>query len=61
MNSIQLITLIKTGAVVNETEHKIYHSSFRKGWRKLLSNNVSWCAVKRKGLVAFINGTYRAV
>lgn len=47
MNKAKLIELMKTGAVFNFLEFKIYHPSFRKGFRSLTAADVSWVAAEK--------------
>jgi hypothetical protein len=47
MNKDTIVNLLESGAYFNSSESKIYHSSFKKGWRKLKSSNISWQAVDR--------------
>jgi hypothetical protein len=48
MNKAKLIELLKDGAVFDTNEEKFYHSSFRKGWRKLTYSNISWQSVRHE-------------
>ena len=48
MNKAKMIELLETGAFFDWKECKFFHSSFRKGFRKIASNNISWQAVKRE-------------
>ena len=47
MNKDTLISLFETGAYFVVREYRIYHPSFRKGWRKLTPGNISLCAAER--------------
>lgn len=47
MNRDSIIKLMLDGAYFDARDSKIYHSSFRKGWRKLTTGNISWQAVDR--------------
>jgi hypothetical protein len=58
MNKAKMIELLESGAFYNWIEGKFYHPSFRKGFRKVASNNISWEAVKR---VHGLFGTNRLV
>jgi hypothetical protein len=48
MDKAKLIELLETGATFNWLEQKLFHPSFRKGWRKLQISNISWRAVERE-------------
>ena len=48
MNKTTIIELLEDGAYFCANEYKLFHPSFRKGWRKLTSNNISWVAVMRE-------------
>jgi hypothetical protein len=48
MNSQKILDLLLDGAYLNSTEYKFYHPSFRKGWRKMSSNNISFSAAESK-------------
>jgi hypothetical protein len=48
MNKAKLIELLETGATFDHKEQKLFHSSFRKGWRKMTYSNISWQAVVRE-------------
>jgi hypothetical protein len=48
MNKALIINLLEDNGYFSETESKLFHSSFRKGWRKLTSSNISWSAVERE-------------
>jgi len=58
MDKAKMINLLEDGAFFNWMEGKFYHPSFRKGYRKIASNNMSWEAVKR---IHGIFGTNRIV
>ena len=47
MNKEKIIELLVDGAAFNGKEEKFYHSSFRKGWRKLTIHIISWQAVEK--------------
>lgn len=47
MNKDKIIELLEDGAYFDSLDSKFYHPSFRKGWRKMTSSNISWWAVKR--------------
>ncbi len=63
MNKIKLIELMKTGAVFNVAEFKIYHPSFRKGYRSLTSADISWVAAKKElgSNLSYSNGVYKFI
>ena len=46
MNKDKFIELLKDGASMDELADKFFHPSFRKGWRKIRSSNISWWAAK---------------
>jgi hypothetical protein len=46
MNKAKFIELLKDGASMDVLNDKFYHPSFRKGWRKVTSGNISWWAAK---------------
>lgn len=48
MNKSQIIALLEDGAYFDRLAEKFFHHSFRKGWRKMKSSNVSWCAVENQ-------------
>jgi hypothetical protein len=48
MNSQKILDLLLDGAYLNSTEYKFYHPSFRKGWRKMSSSNISFSAAETK-------------
>lgn len=48
MNKAKIIELLETGATFDRKEQKLFHSSFRKGWRKMTDTNISWQAVVRE-------------
>jgi hypothetical protein len=47
MNKDKMIELLEDGAYFDLLDEKFFHPSFRKGWRKITSGNISWWAVKR--------------
>lgn len=47
MNKALLTNLFETGAIFDAKTDRLYHSSFRKGFRKLRYSNMSWIAVLR--------------
>jgi hypothetical protein len=47
MNKDKIIELLEDGAYFDLLNSKIFHSSFRKGWRKMTSGNISWSAAQR--------------
>ena len=47
MNKDTIIALLKDGAYFNSTEDRFYHPSFRKGYRKMHSSDISFMAAKR--------------
>lgn len=56
MNKDQIIKLLEDGAYLNAATYQFFHPSFRKGFRKLSSSNISWLAVER---VHGVGGTNR--
>jgi hypothetical protein len=48
MNSQRILDLLLDGAYLNSAEYKFYHPSFRKGWRKMSSHNISFSAAESK-------------
>lgn len=48
MNKAKIIELLTDGAVFDTAEQKLYHPSFRKGWRKMATSDISWQAVNRE-------------
>jgi hypothetical protein len=48
MNSTKIIELLRDGATFDALADKFFHPSFRKGWVKLKSTDVSWVSVRRK-------------
>jgi hypothetical protein len=48
MNSQAILELLLDGAYLNSTEYKFYHPSFRKGWRKMSSSNISFSAAEKQ-------------
>ena len=48
MNKTKLIELLEDGATFDSLQNKFYHSSFRKGWRKVCAHDISWLAVERE-------------
>lgn len=48
MNSQAILALLLDGAYLNSTEYKFYHPSFRKGWRKMSSGNISFAAAEKQ-------------
>jgi hypothetical protein len=63
MNKAKLIELMKTGAVFNAREFKIYHPSFRKGFRSLTCADISWVAAEKviRQNLSYENGVYKFV
>ncbi len=63
MNKAKLIELMKTGAVFNIVEFKIYHPSFRKGFRSLTAADISWVAAKKElsQNLSYSSGVYKFV
>ncbi len=47
MNKDKIIELFRTGGSFNVRESKFYHSSFRKGWRKMAFSNISLQAAEK--------------
>ena len=58
MNKAKMIELLEDGASFDWVNNKFFHTSFRKGFRKISSSNISWLAVER---VHGIFGTNRLV
>jgi len=48
MNKAKMIELFLDGAYYVLREHRLYHPSFRKGYRKILTGNISLVAVERE-------------
>jgi hypothetical protein len=48
MNKQTIISLLNDGAYFNVSTYQIFHTSFRKGFRKLSPSNISWVAVERE-------------
>jgi hypothetical protein len=46
MNSEKIVELFLDGAYLEDC--KLHHPSFRKGWRKMSSGNISFLAAKNK-------------
>jgi hypothetical protein len=46
MNKLQIIALLEDGAYFDVLENKFFHPSFKKGWRKMRSSDISWGAVQ---------------
>ena len=46
MNKDKMIELLEDGAYFDSLDEKFFPPSFRKGWRKITSGNISWWAVK---------------
>lgn len=61
MNKAKLIELMETGAVFHVFEFKIYHPSFRKGYRSLTCADVSWVAARKVlgNKLSFADGVYK--
>jgi hypothetical protein len=47
MNKDKIIGLLENGAYFDLLDSKFYHPSFRKGWVKMTSGNISWNAAQR--------------
>lgn len=58
MNKDKIIELLQDGAYFDLLNQKFYHPSFRKGWRKMKSSDISWWAVSR---IHGISGTNRLI
>ena len=58
MNKDQIIKLLEDGAYLNADTQQFFHPSFRKGFRKLSSGNISWQAAER---VHGVGGTKRLI
>lgn len=48
MNKAKIIELMEDGATFDRKNCKFFHPSFRKGYRKMTSGNISWQAVERE-------------
>ena len=48
MNKDKMIELLEDGASFDWVNRKFFHPSFRKGFRKISSSNISWMAVERE-------------
>lgn len=61
MNKETLIGLFETGAYFVVGEYRIYHPSFRKGWRKLTPGNISLSAAQRAlgSRLQLVDGVYK--
>lgn len=61
MNSAKLIDLFINGACFVVKESRIYHPSFKKGWRKMLSSDISFCAAAKilGNKLSFVDGIYK--
>ena len=46
MNSEKIVELFLDGAYLED--YKLHHPSFRKGWRKMSSSNISFLAAEKK-------------
>jgi hypothetical protein len=47
MNKDKIIELLEDGAYFDLLDSKFFHSSFRKGWRKMTGGDISWLAAER--------------
>jgi hypothetical protein len=47
MNKAKMIELFLDGAYYNVVECRLYHPSFRKGYRSITNGNISLVAAKR--------------
>lgn len=47
MNKDKIIELLEDGAYFDLLNNKFFHHSFRKGWKKMTSGNISWQAAQR--------------
>ena len=61
MNSQKIVELMLDGAYLEN--NKFFHPSFRKGWRKMFSSNISFQAAEKKlreigKQVTYENGKY---
>jgi hypothetical protein len=56
MNRDKIIALLEDGAFFDWKNQQFFHPSFRKGWRKMKSSDISWWAVMR---LHGISGTER--
>ena len=61
MNKAKIIELLLDGAYLVITESHFYHPSFRKGYRKMSSGNISFIAAKRalSGQMILENGIFK--
>lgn len=61
MNKAKLIELMETGAFFNVAEFKIYHPSFRKGYRSLSVSDISWVAAAKvlREKLTYADGVYK--
>lgn len=61
MNKDTLIALFETGAYLVICEFRIYHPSFRKGWRKLAPSDISMVAAQRAlgDRLHLVDGVYK--
>lgn len=63
MNKETLVALFESGAYFVVSEYRIYHPSFRKGWRKLTPGNISFAAAERAmgERLQLVNGVYKTI
>lgn len=47
MNKDKILELLANGAYLHSLENRFYHPSFRKGYRAMHSNNISFIAAQR--------------
>lgn len=47
MNRDRIVELLRDGAYLNLDEDRFYHPSFRKGYRKMYSSDISFIAAQR--------------
>ena len=61
MNKAKLIELMESGAFFKVSEFKIYHPSFRKGYRSLSAGDISWVAAQKvlKNKLTYADGVYK--
>jgi hypothetical protein len=61
MNKAKIIELFLDGAYYVVTEQRLYHSSFRKGYRSITSGNISLVAAKRAlgDQFKFVDGVFK--
>ena len=60
MTKNQIIALLQDGAYLDVKESKFVHSSFRKGFRKMLSSDISFRAAEKtlSEKMQFVDGKF---